>query len=269
MAIYSIDKARTMGRGIDRLVTMFATRLGLVIQRVGEPASNRRKIGNMEHFLEDCLVRGFKPRGLVDVGANRGDWANMARKVFGAVPSLLIEPLEEMQPVLRAMARASAEIDVIQAGAGSVASEAVQTVMVEHLAGSSFMPKMDQAKLNDGTQRSTPILRIDDLLAERPDFEPDLVKLDIQGYELEALRGAESTFGRTEIYIVECSLIPEEIEIPSLLEVMFFFKDRSYAPYDIPGFWRQANDGALGQIDLAFVKVGGPLHRLANAGLLT
>jgi hypothetical protein len=37
------------------------------------PATTGRPIGRVRSFLEDVRARGFRPRGLVDIGANRGD----------------------------------------------------------------------------------------------------------------------------------------------------------------------------------------------------
>jgi FkbM family methyltransferase len=57
-----------------------------------------------------------------------------------------------------------------------------------------------------GKQREIEISSIDDLLSESVIHNPELIKIDIQGYELEALKGAERTFGHTEVFILEVSL---------------------------------------------------------------
>src|SRR5262245_14268713 len=45
--------------------------------------------------------RGFKPGGIVDVGAYRGDWTRLARLVFDTVPVLMIEPQQSKAQVLQ------------------------------------------------------------------------------------------------------------------------------------------------------------------------
>jgi len=86
---------------------------------------------------------------------------------------------------------------------------------------------------------------------------PDLVKLDVQGFELEVLSGAETTFGRTELFIVETSLFRFLPNQPLIREVISFMADRDYELYDITAHLRRPYDGALGQVDLAFVKADG------------
>jgi hypothetical protein len=54
-------------------------------------------------FLEDIKARGFLPRGIVDVGANRGDWTRMALSVFPGTPVLTIEPQHQMAACLSAL----------------------------------------------------------------------------------------------------------------------------------------------------------------------
>ena len=103
-------------------------------------------------------------------------------------------------------------------------------------------------------------------LQRRNDFRisiPELIKLDIQGFELEALKGATKTFGYTEVYILEVSLFPfsDGPGMPILGDVINFMLDYGYVVYDFAGFLRRPLDGALGQCDICFVKKDGFLRQ--------
>lgn len=213
----------------------------------------------MTDFLQNVRNSGFIPRGIIDVGANRGDWTRLALSIFAAdTPVIMIEPLDEMAPYLTKVFANCANCQYVKAGAGREAGELVQTIWPD-LNGSSFLPQVDSSQFRSGQQRKTQIVTIDSLLQDTyPDFIPDLVKLDIQGFELEALGGAEnSTFGRTELFIVETSLFGFLPDQPVTREVISFMFDRGYELYDITGYLRRPLDGALGQADLAFVKAEG------------
>jgi len=221
-------------------------------------------VGNIENFLGDVRARGFVPRGIVDVGANRGDWTRLALKIFPEASVLMIEPQDEMQACLTELSESRPGCHYVKAGAGREPGELVQTIWPD-LAGSSFLPAPDARQIQAGTQRKTPITTIDKLVTETyPGFFPDLVKLDIQGFELEALAGAESLFGRTELFILETSLFPFMPGQPITREVISFLAERGYELYDIPAYLRRPSDGALGQVDMAFVKANGRFRASAT-----
>jgi len=225
------------------------------------PASTGRPIGSAWSILEDVRARGFTPTGILDVGANRGDWTTMALSIYPSASVLMIEPLDEMDAPLLAICQERSSCRHVKVGVGRVDGELIQTISPD-LVGSSFLPPRDEVKIRTGRQRSTRVLTIDSVVAQYPDFRPDLVKLDIQGFELEALMGGNKLFGTTELFIVETSLYPFSSlnGEPIAREVISFMADRSYEIYDIADFLRRPYDGALGQVDIVFAKNHGLLR---------
>lgn len=250
-------------RSLIKYVQQRLRKAGLDIRRFvpqNEPGEWGRPIGELEKFFEDLIQRGFKPKGIVDVGAHSGAWTRSALSYFPGAASIMIEPQVEMAPHLASIVAEYPGSAHVQAGAGRVAGELVQTIWSD-FAGSSFLPPTEENRLASGEQRPTRIVTIDEILAERPDFSPDLIKLDVQGFELEALAGAASTFGRTEVYILEAALYVFEKGMPLAREVIHFMADRGYELYDVPGFGRRPSDGAVAHLDLAFARSRGVLRK--------
>ena len=120
------------------------------------------------------------------MGANRGDWTRLALSIFPNAAAIMIEPQDEMATYLTKLSATLANCHYVKAGAGSETGELVQTIWPD-LNGSSFLFPFENDPLRNGKQRKTQIVTIDSLLQNTyPDFVPDLVKLDIQGFELEA-----------------------------------------------------------------------------------
>jgi len=254
---------------MKQLIQNFLSQFGYSIRRTStlrghEPGSMTRPIGEINLFLEDIHARGFAPRGIIDVGANKGEWTNMALSIFPNTPVLMIEPQDEMERFLSEITKTTPNCHFIKAGAGRKAGELVQTIWGD-LAGSSFLPPPNPELVQAGKQRKTRVITIDEALTkDYPHFKPDLVKLDIQGFELEALSGAETLFGKTEIFILEASLFSFMPSQPIVREVISFMAAKEYELYDIPGRCRRPYDGALGQLDLAFVKANGIFRKVTD-----
>ena len=247
---------------MKRLLKAALRQMGLEVSRIpkqSNPGGADRPIANIRMFLEDIHARGFNPQGIIDVGANRGHWTRMALSVFPNARVLMIEPQEEMRHSLEGLCSSFKSVEYVRAGAGRESGELVQTIW-EDLAGSSFLPEVRDDKIADGTQRNTPVVTIDELLSERKSFVPDLVKLDIQGFELEALKGATSAFGATQVFILETSLYHFMKGMPTTADCIRFMAERGYELYDVTEFLRRPLDGALGQIDLAFALREGTLR---------
>lgn len=247
---------KDLARGIVR-------RIGYeVVPRHFPPASFLRPVGDMKAFLEDIKARGLDPRAVLDVGVWRAEWSQMAASVFPDAEFYLVEPLNEHPELVEQFLNAHPKAHFFQVAAGAIAeTRDIRRHPHSQFSGSSFyIPDVGGPDMGDALP--VPVVLLDDLVAShRVACVPDLVKLDVQGFELEVLRGATSFLGATEVFILEVSLLAMHgAEAPLLAEVIGFMEERNYVAYDLPGFHRRPRDGVLAQVDIAFVKADSTLR---------
>lgn len=212
----------------------------------------------MEKLLRHVRANGFQPSAVIDVGANVGDWARMARAVFPGVPILMIDAEPGMEPALR---RTAAELGSGSAYARALLGAAPRDGVPFHSAGpgSGVLPELTTFERREVTLSMT---TLDALRAGTPGFDtgPLLLKLDVQGYELEVLRGGASTLAAAEVVILEVALIPYNEGAPLFAEVVAFMAAAGFVAYDFCGQSRRETDRALFQTDVVFVKPGSALR---------
>jgi len=219
-----------------------------------------RRFSDMRPFLEFVRGLGFDPSYVVDVGANRGRWTEMAKEVFPRADFLLVEPQPEMRAPLDELCQRLPGVSWVECAAGPRDETRIQTIWPD-LEGSSFLPHPEPERMASGEQRPARVRPLDDLLAEAGGRVPDLIKIDVQGFELEVLAGCPSIFGRTELLVLETSLYPFLPDLPVLREVIEYMAARGYEIYDIAGYILRPVDAALAQLDVAFARRRGFLRQ--------
>jgi FkbM family methyltransferase len=187
------------------------------------------------------LSQWFAPGGIVDIGANIGAWSRQASRIFSC-PIHMIEAQPSLEPQLR-----QTGFPYTLTLLGPEYRPSVQF----HLSGtgSSVMEEVTGFSTD-----SIPLSmqRLDDLeLALDP---PLLLKLDVQGFELEVLTGATETLKRTEVVLTEVSLMEYNKGQPLMHEVVAWLAERDFLPFDICGGLRRSSDAALFQTDMIFVR---------------
>lgn len=208
--------------------------------------------GDMTLCLKGLKSRGFDPKNILDVGANRAEWSDETSTIFPKANYYLIEPQEELSDDLNNFYKTHSGKWFL-GGAGAEVGELTLSIW-EDLAGSSFLLPENEIQNTGKIQRKVPIYTIDSLIADNKMPIPDLCKMDVQGFELEVLKGSNSIFGKTDVFIIEASLFSFTPNQPILNEIIQFMFEKSYVIYDFPGFSNRPHDKALGQLDVCFVK---------------
>ena len=185
----------------------------------------------------------------------------MFNQIFPDVRVLMVEPQEEKRDLLDEIcARYTGRVLCETALLGSTDGEEVEFVQME--TGSSVF---EEASSFERIRIKKVLRTLDALVKDRSEFQrPDFIKLDVQGYELEVLKGATETLKHTGLVLLEVSLIPINRGAPDFLEVVQFMDGHNFTLLDFCSQIRR-NDGALWQSDLLFVNKSSPL--VPKAGL--
>ena len=234
-----------------------------ITHRVAATANRLLKVADLQINRTDTLGRswdtvldhlvdlGFEPDLVIDVGAAHG-----TPPLYGKFPEarhIWFEPLREYHDGLRERGQ---HLDVTIVEAAVTSQPGTMTINVhDDLIGSSAYKETSGA--GDGVERTVTATTLDEHLKD--DGATDiLLKLDIQGAELDALNGAVEVLPRCRVLILECSLIATLEGVPELHEVLDYLHERGFVAYDVFGGLQRPLDGALSQLDLVFLKADDP-----------
>lgn len=203
----------------------------------------------MEGALRHLYEKGLRPGNVLDIGAAKGYWSERAGGIFPEASFHMFDPLRESEASLRALCARDPRFHCFLMALGSQPGTLTMNVS-QDLDGSSLLEFPGQNKAN---QRQVAVETVDRLLADGQLPVPDLVKLDVQGFELEVLKGGQSLFGPVTAFVVEVSLFEFMPRIPLAPEVVDYFVRRGYGLFDVAGLLRRPFQNDLGQMDLVFV----------------
>ena len=193
---------------------------------------------------------------VVDIGADRGQFALVARHCFPEARIVSFERLTGRAARCRVVFSGGcvrhAGVTLVEAAVGPEKGEAV-IHLSERDDSSSLLPITErQEELFPGTAEAgttrTRVLRLADVLPAQEVAAPALLKLDVQGFELQALEGCEEVLPQFDWVYVEWSFVALYAGQAFADEVISWLRERGFLltgvfkmSYDRPGQAIQAD----------------------------
>lgn len=186
-------------RKLASILGVSAYRAALVQERVA---------AGVEH---EPMLRNLECRTVVDIGANRGQFALAARRCFPEARIVSFEPLPGPARLFRRVFDGDGAVVLHEAAIGPSETGAVMHVSAADDSSSLLPIAPLQSEIFPGTgEAGTTEVRVAPLESFVPPDEiraPALLKLDVQGFEYEALLGCESLLPRFDSIYCECSFM--------------------------------------------------------------
>ena len=174
----------------------------------GTPAA-ALSLGHLDSLELLQLIRHQPPEVIHDIGANAGTWTCLAKSLYPAARVDAFEPLARFGSDFARWTRSwPGDIQLHRIALGERPGEAIMHV-TDYADASSLLPLTqegrDEFKVAPISAVTVPIRRLDDLLESGTVARPDLIKLDVQGFELSVLLGGERALSGARAVLTEVS----------------------------------------------------------------
>lgn len=224
---------------------MVADRVWLKALRLGVGASIEHK----------SVLQNLDCRSVIDIGANRGQFALVARHYFPNAKIISFEPLPMPAALFR---KVFSTDDAVVLHDAAIGPKSEQCTM--HVSGrddsSSLLPITSlQEKIFPGTSEvgtvNVQVAPLDAFIAQSDIVAPAMLKLDVQGFELDALKGCESLLSKFELVYCECSFVELYSGQKLAADVIDWLSSKSFR---IKGMYNPSynHDGQAIQADFLF-----------------
>lgn len=231
---------------LGSLADRFFGRLGYVLMRKSNFNLVRGTLG-WERLSSIPMV----PKTIIDVGVGYG-----TPELYDAFPEarlILVEPLEEYLPSIRAICSGRNVVHhAVALGANDDELE-INVEPQERLKSSFLSRTRESATGHLPSRRKVPVRRLDGLLSDIEIDKPIALKIDVEGFELEVLRGAPQTLKRVDCVIIETSIARRFEGSPLFADIIGEMAKHQFDLYDVLHVARSEQPGAR-HADLLFMR---------------
>jgi len=204
------------------------------------------------------MLRRLKPDLILDVGANRGQFALDVLKAVPHARVVSFEPLPTACDVHRSVFGEDPSVTLVEGAVGSALGTAVLNISGSDDSSSLLEVGDLQNEVFPGTAAigsvEVPVAPLDDLISLTSDDGEVLLKIDVQGFELEVLKGGTAALRHVRWVYVECSFVELYAQQPLAADIIAFLAERGFGLDEIVGV--QRFKGRSVQADLLFIRPG-------------
>ena len=161
-----------------------------------------------------CIGPVYRPHVILDIGARHGWFFHCWQDWCPEAEVHAFEPIQEAYDISTQLYGSHPLVTINQAGVGSSEGSLKIHIFEKSGASNSFLPlrkeTWEEVKFETGdvTEREVPVTTVSSYLQRKTISSVYLMKIDVQGYELEVLKGAEEVLPRIDHIFLETGIIP-------------------------------------------------------------
>lgn len=213
--------------------------------------------------LEDHLAKILKRYTIdcvIDVGANEGQFYKLIRKTKYHQKIISVEPIPELVKKCETYKLKDQNYTIYNTAVGEEESQ-LELNVFESSVFSSFRELSafskeyfpEHTKLNKKINVS--VKRLDQLLVDEiKDFKNIFLKIDTQGFDLEAYRGAAGMMNKVSALLIECSVVPIYTGNTSYADTLKYFESEGFIPSGFFPVSRNSNNLGLIEFDVVMIR---------------
>ena len=239
---------------------LYSTRFSKLLHILNVPAWREaflsyRVAAGVEHKL--VLRHLGKVQSVIDIGANRGQFALVVRNVFPQATIVSFEPLDYPAAIFRKVFQGDEIVTLHQVAIGPQLGESQIHISAMDDSSSLLPISLLQSQIFPGTaevRTQTAIVGpLNVFLKPNEILRPALLKLDVQGYEYQALQGCQALISNFDYIYCECSFRELYTGQQLAAEVIVWLGKQGFVVQGVYNPYYDSNGVAV-QADFLFVR---------------
>ena len=203
-------------------------------------------------FFSKLKSLGFSPQIAVDIGAYEGQWTKSLKRSFPETKVIMIEAQPAKAGVLEEVVEIFSNVTLVTRLVGDRTDESVTFHIMETPYGSTGSFIYPEQTSFARYAVNLPMETLDNILTNLKIVNPDLLKIDVQGAELDILHGATNTLRSVEFIHMELSTLQYNAGAPLIANVLPKLDEIGFVLFDILEEHRATNN-ILFQLDALFI----------------
>ena len=236
-------------KNIERLIRFFKYLIPLSFKS-NHKYQNKNQITTTDTVMYLLKKKGFNPVFIIDIGCAHGEWTRKTLKYFKTANYLLFDGDLSNEDRLKKFINKNSNISYKIC----ILSDKIKNIKFYNNGyGSSIYEEKNNDSLNILNTVSTTLSN--QLSNIKITQNNNLIKLDVQGSEIDILKGLGDKIKLFEVVILEVSVVEYNKNAPLFFDVHSFMNNNNYKLYDICDSKRLGDDNSfLIQFDAVFVK---------------
>ena len=250
------EKRTGLGIVFNKIIKKF----GFMLTRIGKDHVSLESYNSYakpdDHGLK--WLQAYPIKTVIDIGANTGQFAEMITDVLPNSRLICFEPIAECYAELVERFQHNSSVEALNYALGNL--EGHTTMHINDYTPSSSILEMEKLHSDtfiysaNSTKSEIQLRRLDVVAQELNIGGPTLIKIDVQGYEEEVIKGGKETLKAADIVICELSYESLYKDQPSFHQIYLTMQDMGFKYH---GNWDQLNhpeDDKPLQGDAIFIK---------------
>ena len=206
----------------------------------------------LEKLVKDIEV----PETIIDIGSNKGQFILLIEKIFPNKIVYSFEPIIEMLKKQKKFYKYKKNITFHNLALGSsICSK--EFLITSRMDSSSFLKVVSNTNKSKNysviEKRDIKVSTLDEIFLNEKISHPILIKMDVQGYELEVLKGANDLLKKTDYLLLEVSESEMYQNQPTEKIIIEYLKNFNFEIYR-SNDWLKIQNTNFNQRDIIFHK---------------
>lgn len=234
---------------LQKAIQPIAEKLGYILKPTAGLGQGKNALIGIA--FKNLKSNGINPKHILDIGANHGTWTRKVIEIFPNAQYSLIEPQYWLEKSSLDLQK-NYLVKFYPIGMGDRNDTLTFTIHDRDDSSSFRLMKENSVQIGYRTIE-TKMQTIDSFLTEHKLPIPEIIKIDAEGLDIEVLQGASSTFGVTEVFLVEASVHQKEFS-NTILRVTEFMDQKGYEIFDFTDLNRPFGNQLLWLVEILFLK---------------